>query len=623
MESDCCIVLVYVFRASKRKPSSAESKIEHSSMLRDLVQSKFFLNISISGRNREVKTDSLLYSHSYDHGVFQPGAVNAEVDVRRLFMNKRVPPLDNLVAPKDSSLIKARPFIHPQWYGDNEPIVSLARPHSQPTSAPLLHLPPSCLMSECDKDLYAATCNPSRRVKRSAMADQLVDPFVQASKAGAPSGQPRAILPMPTSGSTVSTTQLGQDDSTGQPAAKRARKSLNVASSSDRPYTPRVNPIASPTAEPPPPAKRGRKPGPLSKTAREAQRRLNHSIIEKARRTKINDALATLKQLVPSDYLQAKQNAFKELEDDEDDEDEDEDFEMSNKKPKSKSKKEDKEFKLEILERTVAFLKDLLEKVNTMESNPPAICTSCDTDLRASKKRKRAEVDEVARPGPTSTSVEGTSEPPKTGSHRVSQSPSFLPLLESSKTFDSPTMAAASRGPSASPRTQAAVGERERLPSISSWLPSTAEIDPQLLPPPLVKRHQTNSSMTSSYLPSPPSSTHFDPIRMGGAGPPVLNLGPIATSSPMMFAPRSNTNKSPTLSSTSNNGAARTPDDESAASMLLHIATSPLFRPTSSSLPLPEPSSLSLHSEARSPVQDMDYTRQAQTPSSILGIRKA
>jgi len=52
----------------------------------------------------------------------------------------------------------------------------------------------------------------------------------------------------------------------------------------------------------PPPRRRGRKPAPLSRSAREAQRRLNHSIIEKARRTKINNALATLKELVPLDY---------------------------------------------------------------------------------------------------------------------------------------------------------------------------------------------------------------------------------------------------------------------------------------------------------------------------------
>ncbi|KAF9470460.1 hypothetical protein BDN70DRAFT_821348, partial [Pholiota conissans] len=77
-----------------------------------------------------------------------------------------------------------------------------------------------------------------------------------------------------------------------------------------KPYTPRASTTGpDPSDLPLPPAKRGRKPGPLSRTAREAQRRLNHSIIEKARRTKINDALAALKQLVPVNYGQPQKQA--------------------------------------------------------------------------------------------------------------------------------------------------------------------------------------------------------------------------------------------------------------------------------------------------------------------------
>ena len=68
------------------------------------------------------------------------------------------------------------------------------------------------------------------------------------------------------------------------------------------------------------PAKRGRKPGPLSRSAREAQRRLNHSIIEKARRTKINDTLATLRQLEPVDY--GSETESREDAEDNDDDDE-------------------------------------------------------------------------------------------------------------------------------------------------------------------------------------------------------------------------------------------------------------------------------------------------------------
>ena len=63
----------------------------------------------------------------------------------------------------------------------------------------------------------------------------------------------------------------------------------------------------------------------MSRAARETQRKLNHSIIEKARRTKINDALATLRQLVPSDFdgKKSDKNAAGDEEDDEEENDED------------------------------------------------------------------------------------------------------------------------------------------------------------------------------------------------------------------------------------------------------------------------------------------------------------
>ena len=48
----------------------------------------------------------------------------------------------------------------------------------------------------------------------------------------------------------------------------------------------------------PAPKRRGRKPGTMSRSARESLRKLNHSRIEKARRTKINETLATLSTLV-------------------------------------------------------------------------------------------------------------------------------------------------------------------------------------------------------------------------------------------------------------------------------------------------------------------------------------
>ncbi|KDQ32774.1 hypothetical protein PLEOSDRAFT_1095222 [Pleurotus ostreatus PC15] len=126
------------------------------------------------------------------------------------------------------------------------------------------------------------------------------------------------------------------------------------------PILPRKGPATSAQAEPavasaPPPARRGRKPSGLSRSAREAQRKLNHSIIEKARRTKINDALATLRELIPADYGRTHE------EDEEDEADQ-------GKKGGKKGKKEEKEFKLEILVRTVSFMKDLLERIRVLEA---------------------------------------------------------------------------------------------------------------------------------------------------------------------------------------------------------------------------------------------------------------
>ena len=41
----------------------------------------------------------------------------------------------------------------------------------------------------------------------------------------------------------------------------------------------------------------------MTRTARESQRKMNHSRIEKARRLKINDALEALRTLVPVDII--------------------------------------------------------------------------------------------------------------------------------------------------------------------------------------------------------------------------------------------------------------------------------------------------------------------------------
>ncbi len=195
-------------------------------------------------------------------------------------------------------------------------------------------------------EVYAASVNPPRRAKRALPAETNDD-------------QPIASV---TTATTTTTTT---------PSSPRTLLPM-------RPYAPRSAASGpDPTEAPPPPAKRGRKPGPLSRTAREAQRRLNHSIIEKARRTKINDALAALKQLVPANYGKATEPIQEQLDEEDDNDDDYEEGKAAKPQPaagKGKGKKEEKEkeFKLEILIRTVSFLQDLLQRVDVLESTAAA-----------------------------------------------------------------------------------------------------------------------------------------------------------------------------------------------------------------------------------------------------------
>jgi len=282
-------------------------------------------------------------------------------------------------------------------------------------------------------------------------------------------------------------------------------------------------------------ARRGRKPATLSRTAREAQRKLNHSIIEKARRTKINDALATLRQLVPANYGQQPSPPVED-----DDEAADGDYEGKNgtraaKKPTGKREEKEREFKLEILVRTVSFMQDLIQRVEVLEeTNRQQSCPSCaPAPVPSSLKRKR------------STDAEQHSSRPESKRRDIGP-------------------ATPQQSPDASPQIPYSGA---RLPPISSWLPDLSQIDPTLRPSPRA------SPEFNSHLPSPPSSTQFAPSRPPAQLPPALSLGPIATHALL---------------------SARTPEDESAASLLLEISAS---SPT--------------------------LSRQVQTPASLLGLTRS
>ncbi|KAJ3909628.1 hypothetical protein F5879DRAFT_791292, partial [Lentinula edodes] len=111
--------------------------------------------------------------------------------------------------------------------------------------------------------VYNASVNPSRRAKVTRMTE-------------------RTILPR----------QMSVPQSASNNAESESTMIVTVAPEPNQGHVPSRSPTT---------ARRGRKPASnasgLSRSAREAQRKLNHSIIEKARRTKINEALAELARL--------------------------------------------------------------------------------------------------------------------------------------------------------------------------------------------------------------------------------------------------------------------------------------------------------------------------------------
>lgn len=383
-------------------------------------------------------------------------------------------------------------------------------------------------MPEIHKDAYVGSCNPSRQAKQTR-AD---NPGQQKTVAASPS-LPRNVLPI-------------------------LPKRPNVDSPRDGDT---LGGVAQPGT-----AKRGRKPGPLSRSARETQRKLNHSIIEKARRTKINDALATLRLLVPPDYGSPKNIPVDDDQGDWEGEATRGEKEKSKTKAASKREEKEKEFKLEILVRTVSFMQDLISQVKSLEASA-GNCSTC-----GSSKRKRNQLDDGAdhrgdnfekRPHKRSDDQATRGTPKEQHSFSTEEIPS-RPYIGS------------------------------RLPSISSWL-LDSQIDPHLLSP-----TQRRPPDHISQLPSPPSSTYFHPIQPSHV-PPVLNLGSTSPLSP-----------------------ARTPEDESAASLLLQIgASSPQPLPISTSIPSTSFNMSKMRTSCVTPVAHRPSELvQAQTPGSMLGMTR-
>ena len=322
-----------------------------------------------------------------------------------------------------------------------------------------------------------------------------------------------------------------------------------------------------PTPDVPGPKRRGRKPSTLSRAARESMRRQNHSRIEKARRTKINDALATLRNLVPADAGR-KLPVIGDESPDEDDEDDEFGFGDS-KKPGSKSKqKQEKEFKLEILEKAVLYVQELQEKIRVLETRGCARCSNVVTSPVHHPKRKH-EAMPSSDDYDSNSSVDVVADRPM---KRLSSTQSIHPPIQST-----------------------------RLPSISSWLPLSMEQAHPESRTPLINPVQ---------LPTPPASVVIVPVSSPQV-PPSLRLElPVASLSTKNHP--ASTQSSPSWS----------PEDESVASLLLRIKTSGPPKAgkhgaSVSDLLAPTPGAPGIGGGTR--FRGVDDVR-VQTPGSLLGM---
>lgn len=403
------------------------------------------------------------------------------------------------------------------------PFVSLSSPSSS--------FPTHCTMDPARKELipYVASCNPPRRAKRPSTAGTTLSGTDRPSQS-LPSLAP-AISPLPTD---------------------------------------IVTPADDDIPDVPEPKRRGRKPSTLSRATRESMRRQNHSRIEKARRTKINDALATLRNLVPAD---AGQKLSVTGDESLDEDDEDDEFGSGNSKKPGKSKqKQEKEFKLEILEKAVLYVQELQEKVHVLESRGCARCSNASTSPVHKPKRKHEAMPPSDDYDSNSSADVFADRPMK----RPTPTPSmFSPIHSASST---------------------------RLPPISSWLPqsTTDQGLPESLTP-LVNPVQ---------LLTPPASVEIGPIASPRV-PPSLRLElPVASLS---------TKNVPASSQPS---PSWTPEDESVASLLMRIKTSSPPKAgkhgaSVSDLLAPTPGAPGIGGGTRfMGVDDM----RVQTPGSLLGM---
>jgi hypothetical protein len=403
--------------------------------------------------------------------------------------------------------------------------------------------------------VYTASVNPPRKAKRARA-------IVDDEEFDYPGVSPTDLSAPPPSSSSLSA---------NRPILPRARVHSPVVSTS-----PKATRTLSTSSAP---------PANLTRAQRESLRKQNHSRIEKARRTKINDALAALRLLVPKDAaasLPSREDEEDEEEQDSADEDDPEYVGRTRRRPTQSGRpRQEKEFKLEVLVRTVSYLNTLISRVAELEQaagsssstsvSVPEPCSRClerdqNWELQDLSPRKRR------RSSPAPTSQMDITQHCDPTSWRSSTTPSSTP-----RTYNTNLSQTPSQSPS--------------LPPISSWLPLLqTQLDPSAIPAPLAYPSRSSSrapSMSStpmmSAYGSQGTSTGVAATRMYPSPPPSDPLPPRMFCAPpsLMLPPSKN-----------NGFGAKT--DEDAASLLLRL---------------------------RSPGRGSgNGFAQAQTPASLLGL---
>lgn len=429
------------------------------------------------------------------------------------------------------------------------------------------------MASAREPQAYAASVNPPRKAKRPRTdAEPAAAPSSSSQAAAQQSRQRPPILPRDTFGSTGGSP--GEHDSTDE----------------EDEYDP-VEPV-------PAPKRRGRKPGPLSRSARESQRKLNHSRIEKARRTKINETLATLSNIVNEAEKQRVASGKAPA-------------------PAEEKGKGEKEFKLDVLVKTVTYIQELMDKVKSLEARPCERCAgtshsppqpapaSPPESPTLSRKRKASDVDVEILEVADEADDEAEAESPRLAAHPARNT--ALP---------SPPSRAQSKAPSQSPC----------LPPISAWLPN-----PYVDPSCLGALPEPAAGGAPSHLPTPPLSGSFRvPLALAAAPPALMLPGP---AHPTMLADAGaggSGNKAMRIVMPRRRGSAAgvmasptvspswTPEDETAASLLLQMSSSPSASSTSSARA--RGSSLESNGSASYARSERTPAMQAETPSSLLGL---